>query len=282
MRRGLYLILAAVSLVLGGCGAILDDLREESRDVAREEHRVEAFERSASAAYRGPSANNVSSYYGGERRRLAPAGDRYRRGADEWGERAGEYGERAQRYARENMPKRRYTRQDFVDDNTNENSLWNGQGQTNYFFTQNKRFDPGDLVVVGIERGLRREIQYALWKSLPAHMRRIRRKKPEKENEESDAVRSTASAQQQAAESAEEEAAAGSSLGKKYENDLIRMEVIENLGNGLVRMVGQKRVIYRGRPKFVEVAALMRARHIDKQAKASSSNFLDIRTRVLQ
>ena len=78
------------------------------------------------------------------------------------------------------------------------------------------------------------------------------------------------------------EEAAKSSMGAEKDGDLIRMEILENLGNGLVRLKGEKRVIYRGRPKFVEVSGLVRNSDIDDQSKTNSKSFLDMRSRVIQ
>ncbi len=201
------------------------------------------------------------------------------------------YREYANNASENELPKRRYRRRDFQDDSRDGSSLWNSTGQTNYYFSQNKRFDPGDLVIVQVERGLRREIQYRLWRSLPAEMRKIKRRRAamgkdgEKDGAkeaEKDPGRAIASARDRVEEQKEElDKLNGRSLSKDGE-DILRMEVIENMGNGLVRLIGQKRVIYRGRPKFVEVTALMRSRNIDKGSKAKSTQFLDQRARVVK
>ena len=65
-------------------------------------------------------------------------------------------------------------------------------------------------------------------------------------------------------------------------DDVIRMEVVENMGNGLIRVLGQKRVVYRGVSRIVEVAALVNNKDIDDSNRAKSSSFLDMKAQVIQ
>lgn len=282
MKKYWLVMLALFScFALSGCSGLLDSLREESEEAEREAQREEAYYGGKTRQARRLSANNVSDYAG-------EVGARARNQFSEFSDRAAAAGENAQR---------RYSRADFIDNQPNENSLWNAQGQSNYYFAQNNRFDNGDLVIVSVDRGLRREIQYALWKSLPTEQRRIKRKlaseadklKQGVKSGEKDAEKAAAAVAQAASSAAREaderaaaEEAAKSSMGAEKDGDLIRMEIVENLGNGLVRLQGEKRVIYRGRPKFVEVSALARGSDIDAQSKMNAQSFLDMRTRVLQ
>lgn len=285
-RYGKFVFLVLLLISCTGCGGLLDDLKKESQDVERdaraEERREQLHGLRRSPA--GTSANNMRSY--ADRDDSAFGGALRDRGSDAYSR----YKEYADQDREVNLPRRRYTRKDFQDAADSTSSLWNPTGQTNYYFSQNQRFDPGDLVIVEVERGLRREIQYRLWQSLPAELRKIkRRKKPSdgKEGEdkgapEEEAARTVASVREQVEEQKEElDKLNGRSLSKDGE-DILRMEVIENMGNGLVRLVGQKRVIYRGRPMFVEVSSLIRSKNIDKNSRAKSSQFLDQRARVTQ
>lgn len=290
-------LLAFALFFFGGCSGVIDSLREESEEADRDSRREDQFNGHGVAGAprsrlsRGLSANSTADYAPGAIRNKDRAmNDAFDEGAEQARKAAGNLDEAIS----EAVPKRRYSRADFVDNNSNENSLWNAQGQSNYYFSQNNRFDQGDLVIISVDRSLRREIQYALWKSLPSEQRRIKRKrdpasedgkekpgvKP-KEGESAEPQAKTAK-QTEAEERAAAEDAAKGSMGADKDNDLVRMEIVENLGNGLVRLQGEKRVIYRGRPKFVEVSALIRGRDIDDQAKANSKQFLDMRTRVIQ
>ncbi len=79
-----------------------------------------------------------------------------------------------------------------------------------------------------------------------------------------------------------EEAAKTNLASNGKEDDVVRMEVVEHLGNGLVRLVGQKRVIYKGQPKTLEVMALVNNRDIDDQNRLKSTAILDSNTQVIQ
>lgn len=282
------LALAFFSLfLLSGCSGMLDSLKEESEEVAREEKREEEYNRGAFAKtkerYRGLSANSVDEY--------GPQVRRARERAKDAGDDFEGLGREMEKNvdAASDLPRRRYSRADFIDNSNGDSSLWNSQGQGNFYFARNSRFESGDLVVVTVDRALRREIQYALWKSLPAEQRRIRRKPSSVDDAKKDAktVAGAAAAagvgNKEADEKLAAEEAAKSSLGAGDKDiDLIRMEIMENLGNGLVRLQGQKRVIYRGRPKFVEVSGLVRGKDIDDQARVNSKTFLDMRSRAVE
>jgi flagellar basal body L-ring protein FlgH len=183
---------------------------------------------------------------------------------------------------------RRVTRQDFIDSSPGENSLWDDQGQNNYLFSHNRERQPGDLVSADVEKELKREIQYQLWMTLPPEQRRVKRlpasttaAKPGEEAKPATAAAPEKPADEKARDAAEDAAKTNLASGGK-EDDLIRMEVAESLGNGLVRVVGQKRVIYRGVARVVEVMALVNGKDVDDNNRVKSSAFLDMKTQVIQ
>jgi hypothetical protein len=49
-----------------------------------------------------------------------------------------------------------------------------------------------------------------------------------------------------------------------------------------MRMVGQKRVIYRGVARIVEVTSLVNNKDVDSNGRVKSSAFLDMKTQVIQ
>lgn len=261
------LALVMLCVLTTGCGDMLRSLRQESLaidDEVEQDRSEEENQQQLAAApkpLRGISANNVDAYAPPVRR---------------------EYG-RKLASAGEGDPTKRYTKADFVDSSSGENSLWDGSGQGNYLFSHNRRREVGDLLTADVERELKREIQYSLWLTLPPEFRRPQRK-PASETKPAgfakageDAKSSIEKGKDQAEEAAKTDVA---SNGK--EDDTVRLEVVEHLGNGLVRVVGQKRVIHRGTPKVVEVSALVNNRDIDDQNHLKSSSFLDLQTQVVQ
>ncbi|RYZ96670.1 MAG: hypothetical protein EOP11_23145, partial [Proteobacteria bacterium] len=180
------------------------------------------------------------------------------------------------------------------DKDAGENSLWDGQGQGNFLFSHNRRREPGDLVTADVEKELKREIQYQLWLTLPPEQRRHRApssaelkaaaadpKAPKPAPAPGTIAAGGAKSAEETAKDAAAEAAKTNMPGAK-DDDTVRMEVAESLGNGLVRMVGQKRVIYRGVARLVEVAALVNSKDVDDTNRVKSSAFLDTKAQVIQ
>lgn len=298
MKRVTLALLLLLPL-LTGCADLLSNLREESAAIDQEEYDRGGDPRAEwdqppqvlpkRSSYRGLSANNVPSYGGENRgygRRLASLdhdeGDEDRA----YGEAPrGGYDEAAAS-APAPADYRRVTRQDFVDKNAGENSLWDGQGQQNFLFSHNRRRESGDLVTADVEKELKREIQYQLWLTLPPEQRHVKRKPASEgaagEKPAAAAGATPAQSTEEKNKDAAEEAAKTNLASDGKDDDIVRMEVAESLGNGLVRVVGQKRVIYRGMARVVEVAALVNAKDIDDNNRVKSSAFLDTKAQVIQ
>ncbi|MCO5142370.1 MAG: flagellar basal body L-ring protein FlgH [Oligoflexia bacterium] len=280
MSLRLFFTAFCLSLFSYSCADMIQSLREESIAVNEEADRDREDGENNIYGYqpktlKGLSANNVDNYepevVRGYGRRLASEA----RPSSNYG-----YDSSANEY-------KRLTRADFVDSDPSENSLWDSQGQGNYLFSNNRRKEIGDLVTANVERELKREIQYQLWMLLPPDQRRVRKPKPSAEKDATaDATKPPPAGENKSAEEKNkdeaEEAAKRNLASTGAEDDIIRMEVSENIGNGLVRMVGQKKVIYRGVSRVVEVMALVNAKDIDDQSMVKSSAFLDMKTQVIQ
>ncbi len=282
-----------VLFTCSACGDMLRSLRQESREVDEEAERDRdssenaagnAQARSLPRNLHGLSANNTSEYeppaarsYG---RKLAGHAAAAADSAEDAA--GGEY--------------HRATRDDFVDKVARENSLWDGQGQSNYLFANNRRREAGDMLTADVEKELRREIQYQLWLSLPPEQRKTKRSPA---GAAGDAITNTAAGnakdvagnpvakagekpQETKAKDAAEEAAKANMAPAGKDDDSIKMEVVENMGNGMLRVLGQKRVIYKGVSRVVEVAALLHSKDVDDGNHAKSSSFLDMKAQVIQ
>lgn len=279
MRYAIPLVLGFwVLFTFSGCAEMIQSLRDESAAIDQEIDRDREDGEGAIYGYKpktltGISANNTRSYE-------PPVQRRYGRRLASLAEESGPAPS-----APEYSAPRRYTKADFVDREASENSLWDAQGQSNYLFSHNRRREPGDLVTIDVEKELRREIQYQLWMTLPPEMRRVKRAPA---STGTDAVKNAAAAadanksQEERNKDAAEEAAKTNLALNGKDDDIVRMEVVENLGNGLVRMVGQKRVIYKGASRIVEVMALVNNKDIDDNNRLKSSALLDMQTQVVQ
>lgn len=281
--KTLHQFFVAILLIssLCACGDMLRSLRQESLAADGDE----ASEEDAATSYKpkrlnGLSANNTASLE-------APVKRSYGRGLASFDN------------AKKDMEStaaaaKRYTKDDFIDKNPAENSLWDGQGQSNYLFTNNRTREVGDLVTADVDHDLKREIQYALWMNLPVEQRKPRKLASagpdagKTENKAIDAANKVASAADSAKTSVEkgkdaaEEAAKTNMQSTGKEDDIVRMEVAEQMGGGLVKLVGNKRVIYRGQSRVVEVVALANAKDIDDSGRIKSSAFIDKQTQVIQ
>ncbi len=278
-----FILAFTLLLAFTACGDMLRSLRQESLDADQAdadslEEKDNSYVANRAKRLNGLSANNSNAID-------PPVRRAYSRGlasADE---------------AAARVAPKRYSREDFIDKNPAENSLWDAQGQNNYLFTNNRKREVGDLVTVDVDRELKREIQYSLWQTLPAEQRKIRKlasfadaNDPTKKvgaavDSAADKVAAAADAAKSAEEKgkdAAEEAAKTNIKSAGKEDDIVRMEVAEHVGNGLVRLVGTKRVIYRGISKTVEVVALVNNKDIDDNNRLKSNAFLDMQTQVVQ
>ncbi|MGZ3713554.1 MAG: flagellar basal body L-ring protein FlgH, partial [Bdellovibrionota bacterium] len=158
------------------------------------------------------------------------------------------------------------------------------QGQGNYLFSNNRKREIGDLVTGEVEKDLKREIQYQLWMTLPPEQRKMKRAPASVAGAPVDPAAKAAEAAKGTEEKAKDAAAeaAKTNMAESKDDDVVRMEVVESLGNGLVRVVGQKRVIYRGVSRVVEVMALVNNKDVDDNNRVKSTNFLDMKTQVIQ
>ena len=296
--RTLFSLLIGITVLfsLSACGDMIDSLRKESREVDEEVERDREKAEDSVANYKpktlnGLSANNVPEYQ-------PPAARNY--GKKTFGKAAAALGGAGEGL---DATYHRVTRDDFVDRDIRENSLWDGQGQTNYLFANNRRREVGDVLTADVEKDLRREIQYQLWMTLPPEQRKVRKPAAGNAQNSADSLTNAASGaakaaagngaadaakkagadkgQEAKAKDAAEEAAK-TNMAPSSGDDLIRMEVVENLGNGLMRVLGQKRVVYRGVSRVVEVTALVNNKDIEDGNKTKSSNFLDMKAQVIQ
>lgn len=152
----------------------------------------------------------------------------------------------------------------------NENSLWNGEGQSNHLFAQNKLKMPGDLVTISIEDALRKDMVNSVRKLLPPEHRDADIRVPGLTKDTTADQRAPAGAQTPAAP-----AAAASTY-----DDLLTAEVLERYPNGNVRIRGIKRVPFKRQVRNIEVLAIVRGADIDEADTVKSSKFFEHRVEL--
>lgn len=182
----------------------------------------------------------------------------------------------------------RATRGDFVDDAKGDGSLWNSDGQTNYFLTKNNVHSDGDIVSIVTDEDFVRDIAAELKRTMTPDEResemeiaqeRNRRRAnglpedPNAANVKDDKVASAQSAASRspAAEDGEKKEIsvppvlwADVDLRKSIElkaGDPVMTEVLERYPNGNYKLRGLKRVRVHNQSKMVSVVAI--AKHVD-------------------
>ncbi len=184
----------------------------------------------------------------------------------------------------------RASRGDFVDDTKGDGSLWNSDGQTNYFLTKNNVHSDGDLVSVVTDEDFIRDVASELKRTMTPderdnemeiaqeRARRVANGLPEDPNApagKDDKVASNQSSASRAPASGEGSegkpevsvptiAWADVDLRKSMElkaGEPVMMEVLERYPNGNYKLRGLKRVRLHGQTKMVSVVAI--ARHAD-------------------
>ncbi len=180
----------------------------------------------------------------------------------------------------------RATKADFIDDSRSDGSLWNSDGQTNYFLTKNNIKSDGDLITVMTEEDFIRDVAAELKRTMSPDERdaememaqeRARRRAmglPEDPNAPAAAGDQVANSQAAANRAPAGLGEAGVQvptttwaeldLRKSLEikaGDPIMMEVLERYPNGNYKLRGLKRIRHRGQTKMVSVVAI--AKHTD-------------------
>ncbi len=175
------------------------------------------------------------------------------------------------------VPNDRFKSEDFRDTEVSENSLWFANNPDNYLFTENtnKKVSLGDVVFVNIKEKLNKEMRRALFRSLPVD--KIV-KKVEKSSRELASVKINSVK----LDSVDPASVEGKGVDPKVELKTMRMEIVENLGDNFLRLVGEKPITYQGRRKVIEVIALVPIKKLDMDNKISSTDFLDFRAWVLR
>lgn len=160
----------------------------------------------------------------------------------------------------------RTTINDFIADaNRNENSLWSEDGQNNYLFARNKLKQPGDLVTVVIEDGLRKDMVDSVKRLLP----------PEYRDQD---IRVPGLTKEDAATPAPAAGASGdtsNTTGDYAATDILTGEILERYPNGNVRVRGIKRVPFKSQVRNIEVVAICKGADISETDVVKSSRFFD-------
>ncbi len=323
MKAGKRLLLTLVlsSLLLGGCGQLLGGLRrdlDDSDPVADRPTTGGAWTERGVLAEESEPETRADSYgpVGHSDRSPASSGWRESPGRGSWvtddqmaagrrdQRRASSMEEAADEQEMAPQPRRNFkngsraTRADFVDESTNEGSLWASDGQTNYFFTKNKVRGVGDIVSVVVEADLLRDVAIEVARTLSPKEKDYELELAQERilsGGGSDQVKSSSSGANRAPATAgasgsqpaglvggeTRQASTGDidlskSLGIKA-GDTIMAEIIERYPNGNYKIRGTKKVPYRNATRLVSMLAIVRGADISDDDTTPSGKLYEYR-----
>ena len=196
---------------------------------------------------------------------------------------------------------KRATRADFVDENSNESSLWASDGQTNYFFTKNKVRSVGDILSVTIEAELLRDMGVEIARNLSEEDREVElelaqeRLRQQSQGAGTDQLQTSAAApgkvegqgyNSQTSGSKKDEAEVrkatladvdlSRALGVKA-GDTVMAEIVERFQNGNYKIRGIKKVPYRNGTRTVSLVAIVRGPDISDEDVIPSGKLYEYR-----
>ncbi len=199
----------------------------------------------------------------------------------------------------------RATRADFVDEDTNEGSLWASDGQTNYYFTKNKVRGVGDILTIKVEDGLVQDTAFEVGRTLsPAErehelnvvQERIRRqiastKEAEKKDTPPEITTGKKDDAKQAAYAApvdsegKERKASWADVNLKEAvqfkaGDAIMAEIVERYPNGNYKIRGTKKVQYRDRSRYATLVGIAKGTDMAEDDTIQSGKLYEYRLEV--
>ena len=187
----------------------------------------------------------------------------------------------------------RATRKDFVDESSNEGSLWASDGQTNYYFTRNKIRGVGDIINVTSEGELVRDVASEITRTLSKDERDQEQELADQRSaggsKDKVATASAAPARDPASTQASADGkpvSAGaidvaSSMGFKA-GDAIMAEIVDRYPNGNYKVRGMKRVPYRTGYRMVNFVGIVRGSDIGDDDTVSSGKLYEYRLEALR
>ncbi len=200
----------------------------------------------------------------------------------------------------------RATQADFVDDSTQEGSLWASSGQTNYYFSKNKVRGIGDIVTINIEQEMLRDIQSEVARTLAPREKeielataqeRIRAKTlgledPTLKKEGGvAAARAPAGAKGASASSINEDEI---NIPKATTQDIdvspfveikagdtMLSEILERYPNGNYKVRATKKIQYRKTPRLLTLMGIVKSTDISEEDVLNSGRIYEYRLEVL-
>ena len=202
----------------------------------------------------------------------------------------------------------RAKRADFIDESTNEGSLWAPEGQTNYYFSKNKVRSVGDIVTVTLDEQIIKDVALEIKRTLVkqeaqaelilAQQRLLEKRR--NANASTDVSNKGTAGPNTGAPAKTEPAAIKSKdddelpeatfrdieLGGALEikaNDTILAEVVERYSNGNYKIRGSKKVLYKnGAPRLLTMIAIAKGSDISEEDVVNSGKLYEYRLEAVR
>ena len=305
---GLLLVLLTTSLLTTSCGSIVKGLRPDVDDTYASQ------DNSPTSGGRWAEAGMLNDDQQGYRNSPGPLG-----GQGSWIQSSDSNANRAyvstnaQDVSYSNTPNymagqrrnykngQRATRADFIDDVKVDGSLWNSDGQTNYYLTKNKIRGVGDIVSIVVDDGMVADIATEIKRSLTPEEREMEIEVAQAELKQKAMGQGSKDATAGRAPAAEEKdkekqtdkkdvevpeaTFADVDLKKNIElktGENIMAEVLERYPNGNYKIRGVKRVRYKNGYRMMNVLAIAKNSDITEDDQIQAGKLYEYRLEAIR
>ncbi|MEI8347542.1 MAG: flagellar basal body L-ring protein FlgH [Pseudomonadota bacterium] len=171
--------------------------------------------------------------------------------------------------------KKRYTAKDLYD-NSQNGSLWAGEGSDTYLFSENRKKQSGDIVVVNVMTNLKEQIAMELKKAFPPN-------KPNAKKDEKSASGKEEGGKKEAAPAGKAEGLAmGGNADDGQVFDRISSVVVEEISADHLLLRGRKDLVFNDIKRTVELQALVPRKSVNYDDTVNSSNVLESHVVVIR
>lgn len=192
----------------------------------------------------------------------------------------------------------RATKADFIDDAKIDGSLWNSDGQTNYYLTKNKIRGVGDIISITVDEGMIADVATEIKRNLTPDERETEIEIAQEEiKQKTLGLASTDKSATNRAPASEEKkddkkdieipqaTFADVDLKKNIEmkvGDSVMAEVIERYPNGNYKVRGVKRVRYKNGYRLMNVMAIAKNSDISEDDQIAAGKLYEYRLEAIR
>jgi flagellar L-ring protein FlgH len=163
--------------------------------------------------------------------------------------------------------KKRYTTKDLYD-NSDSGSLWAGEGNDSHLFSENRKKQHGDIIVINVMKNLKEQIGLELKKAFPPLRLKAKKDEPKAAGADGKPGGSEGGGTKSSGL-----AMAGEEDGQVY--DRISSIIVEEINADHILLRGRKDLIFNDIKRTVEVQAMVPRKAITFDDAVNSNNILE-------